>query len=173
MGTREELPVHPTRQDELPAADEAGALHIRGLVARPRRLTPADLAALPRRQLAERFACEEGWAVDGLVWEGIPVAAIVACCEPLATARYVLVSAGSYRLALALADGERALLCDRLNGQALAVEHGAPWRLVLSGGACFTSVKWVSAFEFAAEADAQTAERIARDRLPARTSDAG
>lgn len=165
MDIRDDLPNHPPQQEQLPAADDAGALRYSGLVAQPGRLSPTRLAALPRRQLAERFACEEGWAVDGLVWEGIPLAAVVACCQPLPTARYVLVVAGGYRVALALAEVDRALLCDHLKGEPLTVEHGAPWRLVLSGGACFTSVKWVSALEFAAEATTETGEQIARDRL--------
>ncbi len=74
-------------------------------------------------------------------------------------------SAGAYWVALPLDAAAGALLCDRLNDEPLAREHGAPWRLVVSGGACFTSVKWVGALELAAEPGEATAERIARGRL--------
>jgi DMSO/TMAO reductase YedYZ molybdopterin-dependent catalytic subunit len=167
MNIRETLPVHAPSNQEIRPAGETGALEICGLVARPRVLSAADLAALPRERLAQRFVCEEGWAVERLMWEGIPLHEVLALCAPLPEARYVRVCAGTYWLALPLDELDRALLCDRLNDAPLAREHGAPWRLVLSGGACFTSVKWVSQLELAAVAGAETAERIARDRLAA------
>lgn len=103
--------------------------------------------------------------MDGLAWEGVLLREIVARGGPLPEARYLRVYAGDYWLALPLADLDSALLCDRLNDAPLTPEHGAPWRLVVSGGACFTSVKWVSQLELAAEAGAATAERIARRRI--------
>jgi DMSO/TMAO reductase YedYZ molybdopterin-dependent catalytic subunit len=68
---------------------------------------------------------------------------------------------------LLLGDAAAALLCDELNGQPLTAASGAPWRLVVPGGACFTSVKWVSHLELTAEAGEASGERIARARLPA------
>lgn len=167
MEIRNTLPLHAPVDAETRADGEvgSGSLDIRGGVMRPGPLSMAGLSALPRERLTERFACEEGWAVEGLTWQGIPLRAIVALCEPLPEVRYVRVCAGHYWLALPLADLDRALLCDTLNEEPLSREHGAPWRLVVSGGACFTSVKWVDRLELTAEAGAQTAERIARDRL--------
>jgi len=40
-----------------------------------------------------------------------------------------------------------------------------PWRLVVPGDACFTSVKWVDRIELAAEPGEGSGERIARARL--------
>lgn len=165
MDIRDTLPRHAPASDEMRAANEEGVIRIAGLVAQPRLLSAATLEALPRTRLTERFTCEEGWSVDGLAWEGIPLAAALALGRPLPAARYVRIYAGPYWVALPLADCETALLCDRLNGEPLAREHGAPWRLIVPGGACFTSVKWVSALEVAAEAGEVTAERIARARL--------
>lgn len=165
MDIRKTLPIHALRSDELRAAGEDGAIRIEGMVARPRMLMAGELGELPHTRLAERFTCEEGWSVDGLTWGGIPLDAVLALCEPLSDAQYVRVCAGPFWIALPLADCGNALLCDRLNGAPLAREHGAPWRLVVPGGACFTSVKWVSALELAAEAGEATAERIARTRL--------
>lgn len=163
MNIRETLPVHPQITQEKRPDDEAGALNVVGLVERPHMLSTAELGALPRERLAERFICEEGWAVERLAWEGIPLHEVLMLCAPLPNARYVRVCAGSYWLALPLDELDHALLCDRLDEAPLAREHGAPWRLVLSGGACYTSVKWVSRLELAAEAGAETAERIARE----------
>lgn len=165
MDIRKALPVHPV--EEPRSDDMTGSIEIGGLVARPRALSAAELAELPRARRAERFVCEEGWAVEGLIWEGIPLREALARCAPLPEARYARVRAGAYWLALPLDELDRALLCDRLNDAPLTREHGAPWRLVLSGGACFTSVKWVSGVELAAEPGEPTAERIARSRLPA------
>lgn len=165
MDIREALPVHPLNDAEVRAGDEAGCLRVAGLVERPHQLSADELRALPRTTLVERFACEEGWSVDNLEWEGVPLPDVLALCQPLPAARFARISAGAYWIALSLADCERALLCDRLNGQPLPREHGAPWRLVVSGGACFTSVKWVSSIDLAVEAGEATAERIARARL--------
>ncbi len=167
MNIRETLPVHPLTTQETRPGDKAGGLDVCGLVERPRTLSAAELSSLPRERLTERFVCEEGWAVERLAWEGIPLREVLALCAPLPEARYVRICAGAYWLALPLGELDHALLCDRLDDAPLAREHGAPWRLVLSGGACYTSVKWVSRLELAAEAGAETAERIAHDRLAA------
>lgn len=171
MDARKTLPVHTPADDEMRAAGDKGGIRIEGLVALPRVLPSAALGHLPRTRLAERFSCEEGWSVDGLTWEGIPLAAVLAPCQPLPEARFVRVHAGPYWISLPLAACESALLCDRLNGEPLAREHGAPWRLVVPGGACFTSVKWVSTLELAAEAGEATAERMARARLAGTRND--
>jgi DMSO/TMAO reductase YedYZ molybdopterin-dependent catalytic subunit len=164
METRDRLPSHP-----VPAAarDQAArpTLSIDGLVAQPRVLTRADLGPLPHLDLAEAFVCEEGWSVPGLEWRGVRLADVLALAQPLPSARYVCVRSGDYAVPVALAEVENALLCDSLNGEPLAVEHGAPWRLVLTGGSCFTSVKWVMHLELTAELGENTGEQIARARL--------
>lgn len=171
MDRRKTLPIHPPANlDAWPGAagDGPGGLDVSGLVERPRALSAAELGALPRERLTEPFVCEEGWSVERVQWEGISLRAALALCAPLPEARFVRVSAGDYQLALSLDELDRALLCDRLDDAPLTREHGAPWRLVLSGGACFTSVKWVDRLELAADAGVETAERIARGRIAAR-----
>ena len=168
MEKRDALPVHPlpTAASDQPD-DEPGALRLSGLFAHPGILTAAQIGELPRARLAEPFTCEEGWTVEGMAWEGIPMREIVAQGGPLPEARYLRIYAGDYWIALSLDDLDGALLCDRLNDAPLKPEHGAPWRLVVAGGACFTSVKWVSRLELAAEPGEATAERIARRRITA------
>src|SRR6185312_6673635 len=82
MERRDALPVHP-RPDDQQHPDGSGALRLSGLIAQPGTLSAADLSALPRIRLAEPFVCEEGWSVDGLVWEGIPLRELVARRGPL------------------------------------------------------------------------------------------
>lgn len=180
MNSRDALPFHAPAGEEIRPSDEAGGLRVCGLVERPRVLSATELGTLPRVRLAERFVCEEGWAVDYLEWEGIPMREVLAICKPLPEASYLRVGAGPYSVALPLTElqSNQVLVCDRLNGTPLPREHGAPWRLVVSGGACFTSVKWVSTIELAAEPGDATAEAIARGRLKlahdtARTKGAG
>ncbi|MCC7369260.1 MAG: molybdopterin-dependent oxidoreductase [Chloroflexi bacterium] len=164
METRERLPVFPVP----PAAAEQVAqptLQIDGLVAQPRTLTPADLAALARADLAEPFACEEGWSVPGLRWQGVRLSAVLALAAPLPNARYVRVRSGEYTVPVPLDQAAHGLLADWLNGEPLRLEHGAPWRLVLSGAQCFMGVKWVTHLELTAEPGSNTGEQIARARL--------
>jgi DMSO/TMAO reductase YedYZ molybdopterin-dependent catalytic subunit len=167
MKRRDALPVHPLPVGQQAPTGEPGALRLSGLFARPVTLSAVEVSQFPRERLAEPFVCEEGWSVDGLAWEGVPLRDIIARGGPLPEARYLRVYAGDYWLALPLAELDGALLCDRLNDAPLAPAHGAPWRLVLSGGACFTSVKWVDHLELAAELGEATAERIARGRIDA------
>ncbi|HLH26077.1 MAG TPA: molybdopterin-dependent oxidoreductase [Chloroflexota bacterium] len=163
METREQLPAHPVP----PAiqARAAPALQIDGLVATPRALAAADLVALPRVDLAEPFVCEEGWEVPGLRWRGVRLGDLLALAAPRTEARYVRAYAGEYAVPLALDVAGDALLAESLNGEPLTIEHGAPWRLVVPGGACFTSVKWVERLELTAEPGPDDGQRIARARL--------
>jgi DMSO/TMAO reductase YedYZ molybdopterin-dependent catalytic subunit len=171
MYTRDRLPVHPATPAAKAQANTP-ALRITGLVAHPRVLTPADLAALARAAHEEAFTCEEGWSVPGLRWDGVRLLDVLGLAQPLPAARYVRVCSGDYSVPVHLNQAHAALLCDRLNGAPLAVEHGAPWRLLLPNGSCFTSVKWVTHLELTAEPGPNTGERIARARL-AQTDDPG
>jgi DMSO/TMAO reductase YedYZ molybdopterin-dependent catalytic subunit len=55
-------------------------------------------------------------------------------------------------------------VCDELNGEPLTVEHGAPWRLVVSGGRCHTNVKWLDHLELVRDPGVDDARRIALSR---------
>jgi DMSO/TMAO reductase YedYZ molybdopterin-dependent catalytic subunit len=160
MDLRASLPEHP-----VPANSTRGELRVDGLVERPLALRPADVAHLERVEVAEPFTCEEGWQTPTLTWRGVRLLDVLQLAGPRAGAAWVRVSAGEYALPLPLKDAAGAVLAERLNGEALTIEHGGPWRLVLPGGSCFTSVKWVDRLEVAVQAGDASGERIARARL--------
>jgi DMSO/TMAO reductase YedYZ molybdopterin-dependent catalytic subunit len=165
---QETLPLHaPDAEEQQPAVRASGAICIGGQVARPLVLTPAVLAQLSRVEHVETFRCEEGWSVPRLRWSGVRLADVIQLASPLPAAPYVLVCAGSYSMQLTPEEVQQALLCDRLNDAPLSPEHGAPWRLLLPGGKCFTSVKWVSELLVGAAPAPSTAEERARRRRTA------
>lgn len=166
---RETLPLHPPEWDERERASlEAGLLRITGLVARPLVLRKEDLARLPRTRHEEAFHCEEGWTVPDVRWEGMQLSDVIALAQPAPEARYIRVCAGTYSIPLTLDEATSALLCDELDDKPLTRDHGAPWRLVLPGGKCFTSVKWVTSLMVSDVPGEATGEQIARKRLAQR-----
>jgi DMSO/TMAO reductase YedYZ molybdopterin-dependent catalytic subunit len=140
-------------------------LHVEGLVARPVDTGHAELAALPHSTHEVSFTCEEGWTVPRVRWRGVRLADVIALANPLPSARYVRVHAGHYTVPISLDDAALALVCDQMDGRALTPAHGAPWRLMVPGRECFTSVKWVDRLELTAQAGERTGELIARGRL--------
>ena len=163
MEVRASLPEHPVPSSLL--ATSARALRVEGMVQRRLTLRPDDLAHLPRATVSEPFTCEEGWETPALSWEGVRLLDVLDLAGPHAEGGWVRVSAGDYTVPLPLAEAAEAVLADSLDGEPLSFEHGAPWRLVLPGASCFTSVKWVDRLELATEPGDASGERIARGRL--------
>jgi DMSO/TMAO reductase YedYZ molybdopterin-dependent catalytic subunit len=164
MDLRNQLPDHPV-PDEIRRRPAPAAIRIEGLVAYPVTLDGLALAALPRVSLVEPFACDEGWTVPGLRWRGISLADVLALVQPLEQAQFVSVWSGRYSVSVLLSEASHILVCDTLDDMPLSVEHGGPWRLVVPGGRCFTSVKWVERLEVTAQRAPNTGELIARERL--------
>lgn len=157
----EKLPVHP-----VPAA--AGGhvtLKIDGLVSHPLVLDQSGFAALAHRVVAVDFSCEEGWTVPQLRWRGVSLSTLAELAQPLEGARWLRVCAGAYEVTLDATPLPNALLCDELNGDPLTRDNGAPWRLLVPGDKCSTSVKWVDRLEFTCQPGEPLGERIARARL--------
>lgn len=158
-----QLPRHPVpRQASQLAANPQ--LYIAGLVAKSGIITPADLAHLRRESFTEDFYCEQHWTTPQQKWSGPRLLDVLALAEVLPAARFVRVHAGNYVVPIALEEAKQALLAEALNDQPLRLEQGAPWRLALSGGACFTSVKWVDQLELTPEAGENVGQRVAQRR---------
>jgi len=157
------LPRH-----DVPAQANAWAanptLQITGLVAEPQRITPADLATLARTSFTDDFYCDGKWTVPDQRWSGCRLLDVLALAGPLIAAKYISVGAGDYVIPISWEDAQQALLADMLNDEPLTVEHGAPWRLALFGGRCFTSVKWVDRLELTAAPATNTGLDIVRER---------
>jgi DMSO/TMAO reductase YedYZ molybdopterin-dependent catalytic subunit len=93
------------------------------------------------------------------------VAALLARAEPRAEARWVQASAGEFSVPLPLETATQALLALELDGRPLPLEHGGPVRLLVRGGDCFTSVKWLDRLELRSEPAPNTARSTAIARL--------
>jgi len=160
---RANLPVHGPVSAHGPLV--ARSLRIDGLVVHRLDLAPADLELMPQHELRDDFKCREGWIVPDLRWRGVLLQTILALARPHREACYVQASAGNFSISIPLDCAASALLAISLNGTNLSVEHGAPVRLVLPGGECFTSIKWLDHLEVRSETGENTAETIALARL--------
>lgn len=170
---RASLPVHELseRGSFVPRS-----LRLDGLVAKCLELTLADLELMPQQELRDDFKCREGWVVPDLRWRGVLLQTVLGFARPDPEARHVQASAGDFSISLPLDCAADALLAISLNGTNLSFEHGAPVRLVVPGGECFTSIKWLDHLELRSDAGLNTAETIALARLfssrgPGRSSD--
>lgn len=160
------LPEHPA-----PPVDIAGhRLRVGGHVETPREYQTADLSALVDTIRTEDFVCLEGWVVPDQRWEGVPLAALIDQAEPLLDASLVLVGYEDFDIVIPLDLARQSLLALSLNGAPLTVEHGGPVRLLVPGGECYTSVKWVDRIVVHTEANAPSGRardvalrRIGRD----------
>lgn len=156
----ESLPVHPYPE---PAGDYR--LEVCGLVARPLSLMAEELAGMRQDEVFDEFACLEGWTVPGLRWRGVPMREVLERAGADRDAGWVQASVGHFSLPLAMADARESLLALTLNGEPIPQAHGAPVRLLVPGGECFTSVKWLARIEVRSEPAANTASEIALRRI--------
>jgi DNA-binding transcriptional regulator YhcF (GntR family) len=139
---RRGLPVHAVPRD-VALAGHMGRLSIDGCVRRPCAVDFDELRRLPRAHLEQPFTCDAGWVVPSLRWAGVRLNDVLSVAEPLPEATIVRVGGGSYCTLVGMDEVRVALLADELDGAPLTLEHGAPWRLMVPGAACYSSVKWV------------------------------
>ena len=155
------LPVHPA-----PERDTGNyALRIDGLVEAPLALGVEELLALPQLSLRDDFACLEGWVVPELDWRGVRLGTVLDLARPLPGAAWVQASFGEFSIPLPIERAADSLLALTLDGAPLEAEHGAPVRLLVPGGECFTSVKWLDHLELRAEPATNRAKEIALARI--------
>ncbi|MCA9830210.1 MAG: molybdopterin-dependent oxidoreductase [Dehalococcoidia bacterium] len=159
-----ELPIHEVPA-EIAQRPPNGDIEIAGLVARPGRISAGTLARLAHVQFDGEFGCEEGWSVPGLHWEGVALEDLIAVAAPQPAVAYVRVCSGGFCSVLPLEEAKTAVLCNVLDDLPLGLEHGGPWRLLVPGGLCHTSVKWVDRIEFSDQPGENTAETIAMARI--------
>lgn len=146
--------------DRFPQNPSSRTLQVTGSVVHELNLTDA-LEGLPRVEQTSDFHCVTTWSHRALRWGGVRFAdfharVLLPRAMPLTTATLVAMRGqDGGRTGLLLADllAPDVLLADRLNGQPLSVEHGAPLRLVAPAHYGYKSVKHLSRIEFRAPAD--------------------
>lgn len=126
-------------------------LKVTGLVERELDLTLADFLSLPQTEVTRDFECVEGWAVPGVPWEGVTVAAIMdrAGMRPEAAYLRFWSDDGVYsdQLTVERAGRPEVLLAHKMGGAELPKDQGWPVRLVVPGQWGYKSVKWVGRIE--------------------------
>jgi DMSO/TMAO reductase YedYZ molybdopterin-dependent catalytic subunit len=130
-------------------------IEIDGEVAEPFSVPVAELATLPRRELAADFHCVAGWSATDLRWEGVAFGTLYrSIVEPAlrpdaAATHLVFGGLDGYRSVVTIEDAlaEDALVADRLDGRPLDGDHGAPARFVSPGQYGFISTKHLCRIE--------------------------
>ena len=139
----------------FPKETSACTLDVIGKVAHELHLAQA-LDGLPRVEQVCDFHCVTTWSFRALRWEGVRFADFYA----RVVAPKAVPHAGATLVALRGQDGARTgmlledllasdvLLADRLDGEPLSVDHGAPLRLIAPAHYGYKSVKHLSRIEF-------------------------
>jgi DMSO/TMAO reductase YedYZ molybdopterin-dependent catalytic subunit len=120
---------------------------VEGLVRTPKRWDWEDVHALSPSVFEGDIHCVTTWSKLGMTFSGVSVDTLLAECQPLPSARYVLArSHTGYTTNLPLGDvtGGRAWVVWEAEGRPLAVEHGGPARLLVPHLYFWKSAKWVA-----------------------------
>jgi DMSO/TMAO reductase YedYZ molybdopterin-dependent catalytic subunit len=139
------------------------ALEIGGLVETPRKLSLADLRALPSRTQITRHDCVEGWSCIAQ-WKGAPLQAVLDAAGAKPQARYIaffcadqleqtLDNSGTYYETIDLVDPQ-TILAYEMNDAPLPVAHGAPLRLRVERQLGYKMAKYVMRIEAVESFDA-------------------
>lgn len=122
-----------------------------GAVECPVEWTWDDLLRLPTVEVVADFHCVTRWSKKALVWEGIPVRALLERVRPRSDVVQVMahgMEGYTTNVPLTYLDQEDSLLAFRLNGAPLTPEHGAPLRLVVPQLYAWKSAKYLWGLEF-------------------------
>lgn len=135
-------------------------LAVEGLVHRPFALSLDQLKALPQRRQITRHDCVEGWSAIA-EWQGVPLGLILARAGLMPDARYAVfhcadrLGGDPYYESIDLIDAfhPQTILAHRMNGQPLAIAHGAPIRLRVERQLGYKQAKYVMRIELVAKLD--------------------
>ena len=135
-----------------PSVPPGSAIEVVSLAGEEGAVTADELATLPRVELEADFHCVAGWTALALRWEGVRMADVLRPRIGTGAERpayVVLEGHDGYRAVVALEDalGDDVLLADRLDGEPLTPEHGAPLRVVSPQQYGFVSVKHLRRIE--------------------------
>jgi DMSO/TMAO reductase YedYZ molybdopterin-dependent catalytic subunit len=155
--------LHPGGDDYARHVDENFAnwrLTVDGMVAHPLDLSLAEVRNLPARTQITRHDCVEGWSAIGQ-WTGPQLGLILKAAGVAPGAKYVVFhcadnlegepakggeqAPGQYYESVALVDAfhPQTLIAHSMNGQPLAIPHGAPLRLRVERQLGYKQAKYV------------------------------
>lgn len=166
MDTRDRLPPGQAwirrlavtgEKEPAPFTLEEWRLEVDGCVARPLRLTLADVLARPAAERVWDTHCVTTWSREGTQWRGVLLSDLLEEAQPLAGAKFARLEACSLRrhdtsLPLEYAR-HHVLLAYECDGRPLEPAHGFPLRAVTEGKYFYKSLKWLNRIELL-EADA-------------------
>jgi DMSO/TMAO reductase YedYZ molybdopterin-dependent catalytic subunit len=129
-------------------------LKVGGLVAQPLSISLDQLRSLPARTQITRHDCVEGWSAIGQ-WHGPLLGTLLSAARLSSAARYIvfhcadLFGGTPYYESIDLVDAfhPQTILAWAMNGQPLAVAHGAPLRLRVERQLGYKQAKYVMAIK--------------------------
>lgn len=139
-----------------PAVPEHPAIEVSGAVCQPFGLPLTELAtALPRSAMRADFHCVAGWSATDLRWDGVAFATfyrrvIEPVLRPGAAITHLRFGGlDGHQSVMVLADAlaDDVLIADRLDGQPLGPDHGAPARLVSPNHYGYVNTKHLCSIE--------------------------
>ena len=130
------------------------ALVVDGLVARPLKLTMAQLTSLPARTQITRHDCVEGWSAIGK-WSGPQLASVLRAAGISSRAKFIVFHCADnfgpapYYESIDMIDAfhPQTILALRMNDQPLPIGHGAPMRLRVERQLGYKHAKFVMRIE--------------------------
>jgi DMSO/TMAO reductase YedYZ molybdopterin-dependent catalytic subunit len=128
-------------------------LTIDGEVKFPMELNLKALQQLPQTSIIMQHVCVEGWAAI-VQWGGFKLRDLAAMAQPKDSVRYVLFqSADKYTESWDLASAlhPQTILADRMNGEILPDNNGAPLRLATPIKLGYKLSKWVTKVTFVSQ----------------------
>jgi DMSO/TMAO reductase YedYZ molybdopterin-dependent catalytic subunit len=129
-------------------------LQVGGLVARPLRLSLAQLRSMPYRTQITRHDCVEGWSAIGQ-WQGPLLGQMLRLAGLRDTARFIVfhcadqIQGHRYYESIDLVDAfhPQTIMAVAMNGRPLEVGHGAPVRLRVERQLGYKHAKYVMGIE--------------------------
>jgi DMSO/TMAO reductase YedYZ molybdopterin-dependent catalytic subunit len=128
-------------------------LTIDGEVKFPMELNLKALKQLPQTSIIMQHVCVEGWAAI-VQWGGFRLRDLATMVQPQERVKYVLFqSADKYTESWDLASAlhPQTLLADRMNGEPLPADNGAPLRLATPIKLGYKLSKWVTKVSFTSQ----------------------
>lgn len=125
-------------------------LTVDGAVANPLSFSLPELYQIPKQSMVIRHVCVEGWAAI-VQWAGVRVRDLIPIVQPSSNVKYVYIqSADGYYESWDIASffHPQTLLAYEMNGQPIAIPHGAPLRLASPIKLGYKLSKWVTRLTF-------------------------